>query len=1013
MIFTLLALVGCGGGGSSSSDTPVNDPVENPGDGGDSGDSGNDGSDGSDNGDGQDDGDSSSPTPVSVALPDPITLYNDQVLNLTSSVSGDGTLTFQWQQVSGPAVTFTAADAAETEVVYPSSMQTETFEFRLTVSNETSSNSDTIAVTVKDRIDEAVAAGDPALLPAAASELEQRILDRVAERQEKVADFHAAIFGEGPIVFDPSRNSRYFSLDSLSDVLEVVNGNQSYTFVTATDKSGYRTVAMGDNVIVDLNGGGHTEFSQPMINLLDWLLAPQDASLSGEGAATVALMQMSSGNMSATESWLQAQNSQAVINRCAVEAELSSCLNGADLIITGATDTAMATDSVTAALQQAVNNQQSLLYVHTNSWNSTALTNPILSFFEVQTQSPGSAGNYFSQDAANWTSAAEMRANHSSLTQISSLVQHFKNNSFSFDISQCADEDNNCSNIAAYASEFSSVTSNLRGIPQRFDQQALDVFSIDGKYRLEKLLLLLADKYRESVDFPMWKDTTPTVDFLKAYFTDAMVYNSRQHNPGQPDLGNFSRADFSHITPVDKTVNLTSRRSFRAAGVYALPGQTFTVTRTDSNRDVDASVFINTQRTGSTRHMYPSANGPTWGYTRPKFLQSTRMPIKAGEAITVTSPYGGPVQIGFSDKGTDMTFAFSNVGQHPFWQTGGDDAAFAAALAADQYDWAEIVTDYFEVHSLGTRLSRSLSQDSRWDTPSEMETYITKYHHNYLRIAAGVQGEGIDVVPEIQNFAANYGFELAVWDQVQHGNMDQSTCGAGCSGNPYDATWDFSVLGHGDLHEVGHNVESGRFKFNGFEGHATTNFYSYYPKSRAQDEDGITANCQNLPFDTISSDLAASQGEADPAAYMAARGYSGWNYGVALIIEMMMHAEENGALDDGWNLIPRLHILERAFNAAKGNDSDWETGKVAVGFSSYTREQANAIDNNDWLLIATSRATGLDYRPYFDLIGQDYSAEADAQVASFAYPAVESAFYLPAANNAYCDALVGHAKQTY
>ncbi|QIL91159.1 hypothetical protein GNX18_16265 [Microbulbifer sp. SH-1] len=1001
LIFALLALVGCGGGGGGSSDNASpGDSVETPGD------------DGGDNGGGGG-GDDSNPSPLSVDLPEQITQYNDQALRLSGSATGDGPLSYQWQQVSGPSVTFATPNTAATDVTYAPSMQTETFEFRLTASNASDSDSDTITVTLKDRIAEAVHTGDPTLLPTDASKLEQRILERVAERQQSIAALHEEIFGADAVVFDPGRNSRYFSLDSLGDVLQVVVGNKGNSFVTATDKDQYRTVALGDNVIVELDGGGHAAFAQPMVSLLDWLLAPKGVALSNQGTVNIALMQMSSSNMNASEHWLQAQNPNVAITRCTVEAELAGCLNGAHLIITGAADTAMAEASVSAALAHAVANQQSLLYVHTNSWNSTALTNPILHFFEVQTESPGGAGNYFSEDAAKWTSATEMRASHSTLTGVARLVGRFKDNSFSFQISQCADEDNNCGNLPAYDSEFRTIANTLRGIPQRFDQRAVDIFAVTGKYHLEKLLILLADKYRETVDFPMWKDQTPTVDFLKSYFADGMVYTTRAHNPGQPDLGSFSRSDFSHITPANKTVAVTSRRPFRAAGVYALPGQTITVTRTDNNSGVAASVFINTQRDSSTRHMYPSTSGNTWGYVRPKFLQSQRIPIKAGETLVLTSPYGGPVQIGFADKGTAMTFAFENVGLHPFWKTGGDDAAFAAALASDQYDWAEIATDYFEIHSLNSRMANTLAQDSRWDTPSELERYLTKYHHNYFRVLTGVQGEDIDAVPEIHDFATGNGFTLATWDQVHHGNMDQSACGAGCSGNPYDATWDFSILGHGDLHEVGHTVESGRFKFNGFEGHATTNFYSYYAKSRAQDEDGVAANCQSLPFDTISADIQASRSEPDPAAYMAARGYSSWNYGVALIIEMMMHAEEEGALTDGWNLIPRLHILERTFNAAKGNDTDWAAGKDALGFGSYTRTQANAIDNNDWLLITASRATGLDYRPYFDLIGQGYSAEADAQVASFGYEAVDRAFYMPASNSGYCDTLAGHAKQAY
>ncbi|WP_346837839.1 ImpA family metalloprotease [Microbulbifer sp. SAOS-129_SWC] len=988
-VFMFIALAGCGGGGGSS-DSSSGDSGTTPGD-----------------------NSSGSSAPVSVELPAELNLYNDQALSLSGTVSGDGTLSYQWQQLSGKPVTFSTGEAANTEVRYPPSMATETYEFSLTASNSASSDTATVHVTIHDRIDDAVTAGDPALLPATASALEQRILDRVAERQQTIAAFDTEIFAGHPIDFDPSRNSRFFFLDSMSDAIAAIIGNGGKTFATATDNGGYRTVALGDNVIVKLDNGQQAGFAQPMVKLLDWLLTPRNASLSGGGAVQVALMQMSSGNMNDTENWLQAQDSGVAITRCTVEAELGSCLSGADLVITGAADTSMAESAVTAALAQAVGNQQSLLYVHTNSWNSTALTNPILKFFAVQTQAPGSAGNYFAQDAASWSSAEEMRSANSTLSRVAALVARFKDNSFSFQIAQCQDEDNNCSNVPAYASEFSAITADLQGIPQRFDAQAQDIFASSGNYRLEKLLLLLADKYRETVTFPMWKDVTPTVDFLKSYFADSLTYTSRAHNPAQPDLGNFSRSDFSHVTPMDKTVQLTSRRNFRAAGAYALPGQTFSVTRTDSNSAADATVFINTQRSSATRHMYPSSSNAPWGYVRPKFLQSSHIPIKAGETRVLTSPYGGPIEIGFTDTGSDMTFEFHQVGQHPFWRSGDDAAAFMSALTANNYDWAEIATEHFEIHSKRDKLLDTLAKDSRWDTPSEFERYLTRYHHNYLRVLAGFQGEDIDTVPEVSDFAASHGLALAVWDKVQHGTMDQSACGAGCSGNPYDATWSFSILGHGDLHEVGHTVESGRFKFNGFEGHATTNFYSYYAKSRAQDEDGVVQNCQKLPFDTINNDISDSQSQADPGAYMASRGYSTWNYGAALVIDMMMHAEERGALSDGWDLIPRLHVLQRGFDAARGNDADWDAGKGELGFSGYTRTQANTIDNNDWLLIATSYATGLDYRPYFDLIGQPYSAEANAQVAGFGYPAVDHAFYLPASNQSYCDTLAGHTEEIY
>ena len=951
---------------------------------------------------GQDDGEPELPV---VDLGTDRILYNDQPLTLSATVSGDGPFTYQWQQVSGSAATIGDIDAAATQVTYQPRTETEELSFRLTATNAAGSHSDTVNVTLQDRIYEAARIGNPALLPGDVSELEQRILDRISTEQAAVAALHEEVFGDDSVVYDPGRSSRFFSLLSFTSAREVVIGNDGLTFMAASENAGQRTLAVGSNIIVETAGGSHGAFEPQLVKLLNWLLTPLSLEASGDNIR-VALMLMSNSHMNTTENWLQAQNENVTLVRCTDEPALTACLADADLIITGAS-AVMAEASVTAALDQAASNQQALLYTHNDSWNSTALTNPVLTYFGVQTQSPGSAGNFFSRDAANWDSAASMRDASGSLGAIAGLVSRFQNNTFSFSIADCNDGDSDCGTVPAFASEFLDSAETLRDRVKTYDESGTDIFSDATGYPLEKLLILLADQYRQGVSFPMSKTSTDTRAYLKSYFADHLVYNNRQYNPMQADLGNFSRTDFSHITPLNKTVAITSRERFRAAGVYALPGQTFTVTRTDSNTSVNASVYVNSLRSSSTQQMAP-ANG----YNRPKFLQSHHVPVAAGATIELTSPYGGPVQIEFEDAGTEMSFEFTGVGQHPFWKTGDGNTAFLAALAADQYDWAEVAAEHFELHQTVEKMQSTLS-DSRWDTPAELETYITRYHHNYHKVLSGYQGENIDVIAEIHNFATANDYVVPVYADVQHFNGDQPTCGYGCSGNPYDAAWPFSALGHGDLHEVGHNFESGRFKFNGFEGHATTNFYSYYVKSRAFAEEGIAHNCQSLPFDAILTDIQASQLQADPAAYMATLGYSGWNYGVALVIEMMMHAEENGTLQNGWHLVPRLHLLERAFETADNNDTDWDAAKASLGFASYNRSEALAIDNNDWLLIAASYSAALDYRPFMDLLGLTYSTKASAQVAALGYPAVENAFYTPASNNGYCASLTGHGKTSF
>ncbi len=939
------------------------------------------------------------PASVTVNLDAEFSIYNDEILTLNSDVSGAGTISYQWTLVSGNPVTLTRPAAASTNIEYSATTETETYQFELTASNEFSSASDSVTVTVLDRIDEAAKVGNPELLPTNVSELEQRIQQVINVEQDVLEVLHDNIFADEAIDYNPTRNSRFFSLVSLTSAHTLIAGSDAGKILaSASNEDSQRTIAFGHNTIVQADNGNMVTFEAQLKRAVDWLLVPHQLSTDDE--VKVAIMLLSNNDMGKTESWLGDKYSSITFNRCTDENQLVECLSDAHLIVTGSSND-MSEIKVSAALEQAKLNQQSLMYTHNGSWNSTEITNPVLKYFGVQTQAPGGAGNFYTQDQANWSSAGQMRNSAGLLTEIRTMIAKLETNGFSFTINNCDDEDEDCRNIPAFAEEFMSPVNSIRSIIKDFDENAVDVFQQTQSYGIEKLLVLLADQYRQTIDYPMNKDVTSTLPFLKAMLANEWVYSSRQFNPVPSDLGNFSRTDFSHITPVNQSVNLFSRKNFRAAGVYALPGQTFTVTRTDSHSTVEVSVFINSQRSSSTQYMKPGDN-----YNRPIYLQSHHIPIAAGETISLTSPHGGPVQLEFTDQGTSLSFEFSNIGLHPYWKEGDDNTAFVSALTANNYDWAEITTEHFEIHSSRSKMLETLSEDTRWDTPSEMEYYITKYHHNKSRVLAGVQGENIDVVDEILDFATSKNLTIETWDKVQHFNADQQSCGFGCSGNPYDADWNFSVLGHGDLHEVGHTIESSRFKFNGFDSHAHTNFYSYYPKSIANDEDSMAYNCQSLSFSDYNAHLQADDD-------MTALGYTDWNHGATLFIQMLMHAEEEGVLENGWHLIPRLHILDNNFKENVDNDTEWNNVKNNLGFDIFTRDEAKNLSNNDWLLIAVSFVTGRDYRPYFDMIGQTTTAVAKAQVASFAYPAVERAFFQPATEDAFCNSLTGHAKHNY
>jgi hypothetical protein len=267
---------------------------------------------------------------------------------------------------------------------------------------------------------------------------------------------------------------------------------------------------------------------------------------------------------------------------------------------------------------------------------------------------------------------------------------------------------------------------------------------------------------------------------------------------------------------------------------------------------------------------------------------------------------------------------------------------------------------------------------------------------------AGFQGPGIDTVNEIIDFASSRGWQVDTIDLVKHMNADQANCGYGCSGNPYDAYWSFNPIGHGDLHELGHGLERGRFRFEGWDGHASTNFYSYYSKSRYHLDTGSDPSCQNLPFDSLSSLLTQSTMEADPFSFMQVANLTSWSQGAAIYVQIFKSAQAEGVVDDGWHVLGRLHILDREFNRADNSDAEWLAARETLGFTLFTREEAKALSKNDWLAIALSVVTQRDMRNYIHMWGLAIGNDAQQQIAALNLPTMPTTFYDYPSNNAYC-----------
>lgn len=125
--------------------------------------------------------------------------------------------------------------------------------------------------------------------------------------------------------------------------------------------------------------------------------------------------------------------------------------------------------------------------------------------------------------------------------------------------------------------------------------------------------------------------------------------------------------------------------------------------------------------------------------------------------------------------------------------------------------------------------------------------------------------------------------------------------------------------------------------------------------------------------------------DPDPAT-LSSLATQSYDYNYRVFDQLSFQAVKRSKLAAGMHLIARLHILERNYNAALKDVATWEATKGNLGFGTLSFDQAKALKNNDWIVIAASWAVGLDYRSLLDMMGCRFSAEASAQVASFGFP---------------------------
>ena len=865
------------------------------------------------------------------------------------------------------------------------------------------------------------------------TELEESILQEIDNSSSKFDHYYIELFNldtEGneksdgssltKLTWDTGHDSALFDYTFGTNApLFYVAGTEEPAHLGVMGESPSRFIALGGNPYRLAPGGAqvdntNSEFDQFMLNAVSWLT--QDNDFDREVNIVAAQLDDSYWfkDASGVKQWLKSSFSNITINHSDEEdltlskcnsLNLSDCLaKPTDLLIisqwvSNDDNSSEVIDEIINSVKKAQERSIPVLYLHWDG-DETELGTKLRELWSIK-HKYDNRNLYYSLDIKNYIHDPTVMLGWigDDLKTIRRTITNLRDENFTFSFEGCkADAPifSDCHTVAGYQEQLKEGLDVLRKRLKNLDENHVRIFDIPELYRLEKLLVLLGDAHRKDIVYPMDKDTSPKIDFARSLYADFANFYSRDINPTQPDLGSFSRTDFINVQRyMNQPLSMNSVAPFRATGFYAFPGETFTVTRNDTS-DVETRIFINSIREGTTRLWNPN------GYDRPYTLKSNEIIIKPGETISLTSSYGGPIQIFFRKSNFNVEFTFDNVGKHAFWNGTEDNASFDTALKSNMYDWAELITPFFEVHSQATKMEKTIDE---WGSTELVGELAMQHLHNHPLIVSGFKGPAIDVVPEIHEFASSKGWEVTDREQIQHMNADQSLCAYGCSGNPYDAWWHFDPLGHGDIHELGHNLESGRMRFEGWNYHASTNWYVYYSKSKYNKKLNRNATeCSALPFKDAFDALKASKTTSDPSQYMQDNYWPNttWDAQAAMAIQMWMSAQKQGVVEDGWHVLARLHVLERAFNQARRNDEDWVAAKTNLGFESYSRDEANNISNNNWMVIAMSVVTGHDYTDYLDAWGLPISDKARTEVINMGYPKMPIEFFITS-ERGYCE----------
>lgn len=763
--------------------------------------------------------------------------------------------------------------------------------------------------------------------------------------------------------------------------------------VMAGEQQGQRYAAMGGNLF-SVNTSAQTDVL--LKNLISWLTKGGDQ----QNGLSIVTAQMPSRADSwyfphneGIRTWLATHYPNAhsinTANSCDYSA-LASCMDNQkpDLIVISDIDRdGLGYAGVQAAIAKAKAAGIPLLLSNYRREQSPMLA-PLYLEMGLST-----AGNYWSKLNADNLSVSTILAEDKALGDVEKLLTNLREQRFDTQVlNDCTGNYLSC-NSSAFVEAFKAGADWYRSSAETLDSNGIDVFSRTN-FPLMKAGLLLADKYRSDIDYPIaYSEFT---QWQQALFADWTVSYARTRNLAQADLGEYvtDRANLSKGTNAHyaypatvterKTITVPYSGQWTTTGWYALPGQTIKFSRLD-NTNANVEIKLNYHRRNTNRAFEQKV------YRAPLELAQQRIKLAKGQSIEFSTPYGGPIYLHISggEGALSVDINAQNVAKHPSimdFSNPAEITAFNDNIQNTELPHVDLRTEGAEQHLRRDRFMNAIGGNV--PDVNALLNSIVDDHINSVYTLAGlkIQGKSLteslpaDVLSSCQALFGQDCTDASLHTRtiIQHANYDQNAhCGSGCSGNPWDAAWNISPTGWGDNHELGHNLQTNRLNvqyataansdnwtgYGSRAGENSNNIFPYVVKWKThylRDGNTNTINDGHMNhkdlFYVFMSDAAGTTdtsgkrvvfganckvldiGEDRYTAPWASNAYAVHNgYRMAFYIQMALKAHgmtlsDGTTLTNGFNLFTLLYQHSRIFGKYANNASDWEANRSKLGF---------------------------------------------------------------------------------